>query len=500
MQGLQELISGMPSLLNAEYLLICLIGVIIGTLVGALPGLGPASGMVLMLPLTFGMDPIAALLLLTSIYQGAMFGGRISAILINVPGDPQAVVTAFDGYPLAKKGKAGFALSISAFASFFGGMFGFVGLVFLMVPITSVALAFGAPEFFSLTLFALIVTSGMMEKKRLKPLIATLFGLLIAGIGIDEASGIERFTFGIVNLWDGIDFIVIVVGLFGLSEVFIGMEESVDFKKVKTKLTLSELFPKVSELLSNGWSILRGSVVGFFIGTLPGAGGTVSTFMAYTLEKKLSKNPDEFGKGEPKGISGPEASNNSSVGSSLIPLFSLGIPSSGPSAILLGAFMMLGLQPGPFMLEKSGDIIWPVIAGLFIANIMLLILNTAFVPMFTYMMVKIDDYLKPIITVLCIFGVYTINQSMFDVGMMVVFGIIGYFLRKFNFSIPSLILAVILGPMVESNFVRSLMMSNNNFNIFFTRPISVAFLLMSLIVLCLPLIRMFFEKRVLKHE
>lgn len=496
MQGLQELISGIPALLDAEYLLICLAGVIIGTLVGALPGLGPATGMVLMLPLTFGMDPISALLLLTGIYQGAMFGGRISAILINVPGDPQAVVTTFDGYPLAKKGKAGFALALSAFASFFGGMAGFIALAFLMVPITGIALAFGPPEFFSLTLFALIVTSGILEKKRLKPIIATLLGLLIAAIGIDEASGIERFTFGIVNLWDGIDFIVIIVGLFGLSEVFIGMEEKHDVNKINTKLRFSELFPKVSELLENGWAILRGSLVGLFIGTLPGAGGTVSTFMAYTLEKKLSKNPENFGQGEPKGISGPEAANNASVGSSLIPLFSLGIPSSGPSAILLGAFMMLGLQPGPFMLEKSGHIIWPVIAGLFIGNIMLIILNTAFVPMFTYMMIKIEKYLKPIITILCIIGVYTVNQSMFDVGMMVGFGVIGYFLRKFNFSIPSLILAVILGTMVESNLVRSMMMSDNDLSIFFTRPISAAFLLMALLVLCFPLTKKIFEKKI----
>ncbi len=496
MQELHQLISALPDLLHAEYLFICIIGVIMGTLVGALPGLGPASGMVLMLPLTFGMDAISALLLLTSIYQGAMFGGRISAILINVPGDPQAVVTAFDGYPLTKKGKAGFALTLSAIASFIGGIFGFIGLVFLMGPITSVALKFGAPEYFCLTLFALIVTSGVIEKKPLRPMMATLLGLLIASVGIDQSSGVQRFTFGMLHLWNGIDFVAVVVGLFGLSEVLIGMEQSVDLKKINAKMPFSDLFPKLGEVLKDRWAILRGSVIGFLIGILPGVGGTVATFMAYALEKKLSKNPEEFGQGASKGISAPESANNASVGGALIPLFSLGIPGSGAAAILLGAFMMHGLQPGPFMLEKSGHVIWPVIAGLFLANVLLLIVNTAFVPAFSFIIMKIDSYIKPIITILCILGVYLINQRIFDIMVMVIFGIIGYYLRKYKFSVAALIVAVILGPMVENNFVRSMMMSHNNFNIFYTRPISAVLLVMSILVLCIPFIRMLLKKRV----
>jgi putative tricarboxylic transport membrane protein len=489
MQQIQDLLLGLMTILQPEFLIWCLIGITLGTLAGALPGVGPVTGIAILLPITYGMNPISALLLLMGIYQGSMYGGRISSILLNVPGDAAAVVTTFDGYPLTKKGKAGYALTLSAFASFIGGIIGFTGLVFLTEPITNIALAFGAPEYFALMIFALIATSGLTEKKPFKPIVATLLGLLIAAVGTDPISGTERFTFGFLELWKGIDFVVIAVGTFGLSEVFIRMEQKVDFNKVKNKVPFSDLFPRIGELLSDSWTIIRSSVLGFLIGVLPGAGATIATFITYSMEKKLAKNPEEFGEGASKGVSGPEAANNATVGGALIPLFSLGIPGSGTTAILLGALMMLGLQPGPLMFEKSGDIVWAAIAGLFLANFLLLILNTAFVPMFAILIQKAEAYLGPAIAALCIIGTYMLNNSMFDVGMMMFFGILGYFLRKFGFPLAPLVLAVILGPILEENFRQSLIMSNSEFNVFFTRPISLVLLVISFVILLLPIVR-----------
>ncbi len=489
MEQIQDLFLGFMTILQPEFLFWCLIGITLGTLAGALPGVGPVTGIAILLPITYGMHPISALLLLMGIYQGSMYGGRISSILLNVPGDAASVVTTFDGYPLTKQGKPGYALTLSAFASFVGGIIGFLGLVFLTAPITNIALSFGPPEYFGLMVFALIATSGLTENKPFKPIVATLIGLLIATIGVDPIAGTERFTFGFLELWKGIDFVVIAVGMFGLSEVFIRMEQKVDFNRVKNKIPFWDLFPKISELLKDTWAIIRGSILGFLIGVLPGAGATIATFLTYDIEKKISKNKEEFGKGASKGLSAPEAANNATVGGALIPLFSLGIPGSGTTAILLGALMMLGLQPGPLIFEKSGDIVWAAIAGLFLANFLLLILNTAFVPMFTILIQKAETYLGPVIAVLCIIGTYMLNNSMFDVGLMILFGIFGYFLRKFDFPLAPLILAVILGPILEENLRQTLMMSSNSISIFFTRPISLFLLIISFLILLLPIVR-----------
>lgn len=489
MQAIQELITGFSTILQPEFLFWCVVGITLGTLAGALPGVGSVTAIAILLPITYGMHPISALLLLMGIYQGAMYGGRISSILINVPGDSSAVVTTFDGYPLTKQGRSGYALTLSAFASFIGGLVGFIGLVFLTGPITKIALSFGAPEYFSLMVFALIATSGLAEKKPFKSVVATLLGLLIAAIGVDPISGSQRFTFGILDLWKGVEFVVIAVGVFGMSEVFFRMEEKVDLDKVKRKIPFSDLFPKIGELMKDTWSIIRGSFVGFIIGVLPGAGATISSFLVYSMEKKISKKPEEFGKGASAGLSAPEAANNATVGGALIPLFTLGIPGSGTTAILLGALMMLGLQPGPLMFEKSGDIIWAAIAGLLLANLLLLLLNIIFVPAFASLIQKSDAYLGPIIASLCIIGVFLLNNSMFDVGLMVFFGVFGYFLRKFGFPLAPLVLAVILGPILEENLRQSLMISDNQINIFFTKPISLVLLLVSFVIIFLPLIR-----------
>lgn len=474
---------------SPEAMLWCVIGVTLGTIIGALPGLGPITGMALLLPLTFKMDQLSSLILFMSIYLGSMYGGRISSILINVPGDGGAIVTTFDGYPLARKGKAGYALTLSAIASFVGGVFGFAGMVFLTTILARYALMFGPTEYFSLILFTLIVACGLTQKNPLKPIIATLLGLLLSTIGTDMVTGEERLTFGFVELWDGMNIAVIGIGLFGISEVLFRFEEKVTTRGMKTDIKFSSLFPKVSEVVSNTGSMIRGSIIGFIVGVLPGPGGLLSTFLSYTVEKKLSKEPEEFGKGAPAGLSGPEASNNASVGGALIPTFALGIPGSASATILMGGLLMVGLQPGPLLFENSSTIVWASFAGFFIANVLLLILNVAFVPAFAFLIQKIELFLVPFIAAFCFIGVYMINYSFFDIWLMIIFGLLGYFFRKTNFPLAPFFFAFILGPMLEDNLRKAILTATGDLTVFFKSPISLFFLIATAIVLVLPHIR-----------
>jgi putative tricarboxylic transport membrane protein len=483
---LSELFTGFTTMLSSpEAMLWCLIGVTLGTIIGALPGLGPITGMALLLPLTFQMDQLSSLVLLMSIYLGTMYGGRISSILINVPGDGGAIVTTFDGYPLARQGRAGFALTLSAIASFVGGVVGFVGMVFLTTILARLALMFGPAEYFSLILFTLIAACGLTQKNPLKPIIATLFGLVLSTIGTDFVTGDERLTFGFVELWDGINIAVVGIGLFGISEALFRLEEKAT-GEMQTELKFSSLFPKVSEVVSNTGSMIRGSIIGFIVGILPGTGALLSTFMSYSVEKKLSKNPEEFGKGAPAGLSGPEASNNASVGGALIPTFALGIPGSASAAVLMGGLLMVGLQPGPLLFENSSTIVWASFAGFFIANILLLILNIAFVPVFALLIQKIEPFLIPFIAAFCFIGVYMINYSLFDIWLLLIFGVLGYFLRKTNFPLAPFFFAFILGPMLEDNLRKAILTATGDLTVFFTRPISLFFLIVTAIVLLLP--------------
>ncbi|MEW9052482.1 MAG: tripartite tricarboxylate transporter permease [Neobacillus sp.] len=483
---LSELFTGFTTMLSSpEAMLWCLIGVTLGTIIGALPGLGPITGMALLLPLTFQMDQLSSLVLLMSIYLGTMYGGRISSILINVPGDGGAIVTTFDGYPLARKGRAGFALTLSAIASFVGGVVGFVGMVFLTTILARLALMFGPAEYFSLILFTLIAACGLTQKNPLKPIIATLFGLVLSTIGTDFVTGDERLTFGFVELWDGINIAVVGIGLFGISEALFRLEEKAK-GEMQTELKFSSLFPKVSEVVSYTGSMIRGSIIGFIVGILPGTGALLSTFMSYSVEKKLSKNPEEFGKGAPAGLSGPEASNNASVGGALIPTFALGIPGSASAAVLMGGLLMVGLQPGPLLFENSSTIVWASFAGFFIANILLLILNIAFVPVFALLIQKIEPFLIPFIAAFCFIGVYMINYSLFDIWLLLIFGVLGYLLRKTNFPLAPFFFAFILGPMLEDNLRKAILTATGDLTVFFTRPISLFFLVVTAIVLLLP--------------
>ncbi|GAK00079.1 LOW QUALITY PROTEIN: tricarboxylate transport membrane protein TctA [Geomicrobium sp. JCM 19055] len=490
MQPIQELFGGFVTIFTPELLMWCLIGVLLGTIAGALPVVQLRQWRFYYQHLVW--IPLSALLFLMGIYQGAMYGGRISSILLNVPGDAPAVVTTFDGYPMTQQGRAGYALTLSAFASFVGGTIGFIGLVFLTAPIAGLALVFGSPEYFALMVFALIATSGLVGNRPLKPLIAMLIGVIIAVVGADPVMGTERFMFGFFNF--GMVLISSLLELLAYQKYLSDLRRNVLTTKT-VMLHCEILFPKFSEIMKDFWTITRSSLIGFLFGALPGAGATITTFIVYDIEKKLSKKPEEFGKGATKGLSGPEAASNATVGGALIPLFSLGIPGSGTTAILLGALMMLGLQPGPRMFQESGEIIWATIAGLFLANILLLIVNTAFVPLLATMIRKINTYLNPIIAVLCIIGIYMLNNSLLDVGLMIFFGLLGYILRKYNFPLAPLVLAVILAPMLEENFTQSLLMSSEGLNIFVTRPISLIFLLMSATILLIPLIKVLMKRK-----
>lgn len=488
MENLGHLAQGFIDLATPTALMWCVVGVFMGTIIGALPGLGPVAGIAILLPLCFTLDSVSALTLLMGIYQGAMFGGRISAILINVPGEPSDVVTTFDGYPMTRAGRAGYALSLSAIASFAGGMIGFIGLVLLMPYLSRWGLRFGTPEMFALMLFALVATSGLGQQNPSRGLIALGIGLVVSVIGIDRISGEVRVSFGTIELWDGVSFIAIAVGLFGFSEALELMRQK-QSDVAFPKLPLRELVPGVSDLSRNIGAVLRGSAVGYAIGVLPGAGATIATFMSYAIEKKVSKTPEKFGQGVDQGLSGPEAASNASIGGALVPLLTLGIPGGAVTAVLLGALITIGLQPGPRMLTTSGPIIWAAIASLFVANVLLLIVNTAFVPLFTTIIRLSQRYLVSVILVLCVIGVYFVNMQFFDVGVMIVFGIVGYFMRLYRYPLAPLILAVVLGPQLEVNLRQSLLVSDNSVAIFLKRPIAATLLGLTLIVLILPLIR-----------
>lgn len=489
MDNLANLMQGFADLATFDALLWSIIGVLLGTFIGALPGLGPVAGIALLLPLSFTLDTVPALVLLMAIYQGAMYGGRISSILINVPGEPSAVVTTFDGYPMTRQGRAGYALSISAIASFVGGTIGFIGLIFLMPYLSAVGLRFGPPEMFALMLFALVATSGFGQDNLLKGLVSLGIGLLIAVIGLDRITGDVRISYGTFLLWDGVSFVAIAVGLFGISEALALLTERERPEEKLPDIRLKELIPGRQDLLNNAGSILRGSLLGYVIGVLPGAGSTIATFMSYSVEKRLSRTPEKFGAGADQGLSAPEAANNASIGGALVPLFTLGIPSSAITAVLLGALITVGLQPGPRMLETSGNVIWATIAGLFLANFLLLIFNTAFVPAFTVLIRWSQPYLISFIMVLCIIGVYFDKLQFFDVGVMLVFGILGYFMRINRYPLAPLILAVVLGPLLETNLRQSLLLSANSPEIFFSRPISLTLLSATVVVLLLPGLR-----------
>ncbi|WP_100405787.1 tripartite tricarboxylate transporter permease [Bacillus solitudinis] len=483
MGALQNLLYGFEVALQWENLFFVFIGVLAGTIIGMLPGLGPISALALMIPITYGMVPASGLILMAGVYYGAIFGGSTSSILLNAPGVAGTVATSFDGYPMARKGQAGKALAIAAYASFIGGTISVIGLMLIAPLLSKVAVSFGPAEYFALMVLGLTAVVSLSDKSLVKGLIAAVFGVMISIVGIDLQTGTPRFTFGEVKLLGGIDFLIIALGVFALAEVFVMLLRGKDAAK-QSKLGSLKLSKKEVKEISA--PIGRSSVLGFLTGVLPGAGATVGSFLGYTMEKRLAKDGDTFGKGNIKGVAAPESANNAACGGSFVPLLILGVPGSGTTAVLLGALLVMGVTPGPMMLEQRPDVFWGVIASMYIGNIFLLVLNLPLIPYISKILNLPRAILLSLIVVFCMIGVYGLSFSTFDLGMVVAFGVIGLLMRLYDFPAAPLILALILGAMMEESMRRALQISNGNWSVFIDKPISFSLLLVAVLSLGLP--------------
>ncbi|MEI9475208.1 MAG: tripartite tricarboxylate transporter permease [Deltaproteobacteria bacterium] len=459
----------------------CFVGVLIGTLIGVLPGIGPAGTISLLLPITFGMSPVSAIIMLSGIYYGAQYGGSTTAILINIPGEASAVMTCLDGYQMARQGRAGPALGIAAFGSFIAGTIGIIILMFLAQPLSGVALKFGPPEYFSLMVFALALLSYLARGSMIKAIVMATIGISLSEIGLDSVTGQTRFTFGIIDLEDGVGLVPMVMGLFGIAEVLANLRESMNFEVFQTKI--KGILPNLKDWMSSIGPIFRGAFLGFFLGILPGSGATVSSFVSYALEKKLSKYPENFGTGVIEGVAGPESANNAASSGAFVPLFTLGLPTNSVMALLLGALMIHGLVPGPLIIQEHPDIFWGTIMSMYIGNAMLLVLNLPLIGIWVKLLKVPYRILSPFILFFCLIGSYSISNSTFDVLMMLIFGIIGYLIKMFKYEPAPLVLAFILGPRLETALRQSLLISGGNFLIFIIKPISASFLIVALLLL-----------------
>ena len=498
MDVINQLILGFSVAIQPINLFYCFLGCLIGTLVGVLPGLGPTAAMSLLLPTTFHITPVTAIIMLAGIYYGAMYGGSTTSILVNIPGEAASVMTCLDGYAMARQGRAGPALGISAFGSFIAGTIGLVGLSFLSPPLVSFALKFGPPEYFSLLSMGLVVLSFLTSTSMIQSLMMACFGIIIGTVGIDTVSGSTRFTFGIMELMDGVGLVPLVMGLFGISEILLNLEQKIDRDIFMTKV--KGLFPTVQDWMQAKWAILRGTVIGFFLGILPGGGAVLSSFVAYAIEKRVSKTPEKFGTGMIEGVAAPESANNSAAQAAFIPLLTLGLPSNVVMAVLLGALIIHGVTPGPLLLSQHPDVFWGVVASMYLGNIMLLILNLPLIGMWVQLLKVPYPLMMPLIIIFCLIGSYSIASSITDVFIMLFFGIIGYLMKKFRYEAPPLVLAFVLGPMLEYYLKSSLMMSHGSFLIFFEHPISAVCLTITFVLLFLPLLKTVRLKRVAVAE
>ncbi|MBM3518904.1 MAG: tripartite tricarboxylate transporter permease [Alphaproteobacteria bacterium] len=468
----------------------CFIGVFLGTLVGVLPGLGSAATIALLLPVTYGISPTAAIIMLAGIWYGSMYGGSTTSILLRVPGESASVMTCIDGFEMARRGRAGAALGMAAFASFIAGIVGLVGLVLLAPPLADFALDFGPPEYFALTLVGLTLVSHLDSGPVSKALAMAAVGLLLGTVGLDPVRSQERFTFGILSLQSGIDLVPMVMGLFGVSQVLHLVRNRLATPESTAPLGgFLSLLPSRGEWRDASGAIGRGTLVGFLVGLLPGAGGTISTYVAYALEKRRSPHPERFGKGAIEGVAAPEAANNAATGSGFIPLLTLGLPANVVMALMLGAFMLHGITPGPTLLVQKPDMFWGVITSMFIGNAMLLVLNLPLIGVFVRLARMRTAYLIPVITVACLVGAFAVNNNPFDILVMLAFGVFGYYAERFGFSLAPLVLAFVLGPLMETSLRQSLILSGGNFAIFATRPISAVLLGLGLVMVLLPLVR-----------
>jgi len=489
----ENLGSGIAIALTPWNLFYCAIGVILGTAIGVLPGLGPPATIALLLPVTFKIEPVSAVIMLAGIFYGAMYGGSTTSILLNIPGEAASVITCLDGYKMARQGRAGPALGISAIGSFIAGTLSVFGISIVAPSLAAFALKFGPPEYFSLVVLGLMMAVYLSEESVLEGLMMGVLGLLLGTVGIDPVQGVQRFTFGLSRLTDGLDFVVMVMGLFGIAEILSNMETP-EVRDVY-KAALRGLLPTREDWRQCWASVLRGSVIGFFIGVLPGGGAIISSFASYAVEKRVSRHPDRFGKGAIEGVAAPEAANNAASTSSFVPLLTLGIPGNASIAMIFVALMIHGIRPGPLLLQEHPDLFWGVIASMYIGNVMLLGLNLPLIRVWVRMLTVPYRYLAVLVVVVCVVGAYSVSNSVFDVGAMVVFGVFGYLLRKGGFPTAPFILAMILGPMLERTLQQSLIGSGGSFFVFLQRPISATLLVAAGLLMLTPAAKRLWRSR-----
>lgn len=486
MDILDNLLLGFAIALTPTNLVLAAVGVVLGTLIGALPGVGPASGVALLLPLTFGMHPTSGIIMLAALYYGTMYGGTITSVLINTPGESASVVTCLDGHQMARQGRAGPALGIAAIGSFIAGTFGVLLLMLMSPTLARWALSFGPPETFALMLLGLTTVTGLTGGNALKGYISMVFGLMLSMVGLDIVSGDARYTGGIPEMLDGVDFIPVAIGLFGMGEVLVGAEQAGAARPVDARYGLRDVLPTAADWARSRMAIARGAVLGFFIGILPGAGPTIASFLSYTVERRLSRHPEEFGHGAIEGVAAPESANNAASAGALVPMLTLGIPGSATTAVMLGGLMMWGLRPGPLLFEKNPDFVWGLIASMYVGNVMLVVLNIAFIPVFVRALRIPYGVLMPLIVVFCITGAYSLNNTVWDVGQMLAFGVLGYGMKKLDYSPAALTLALVLGPLAERALRQSMILSDAGLLIFFQRPIAAVLTFLALAAVAVP--------------
>ena len=493
MDFLTNLGMGFSVAVTPANLLYCALGAILGTAIGVLPGLGPAATIALLLPITFTLESTSAVIMLAGIFFGAMYGGSITSILLNIPGESSSVVTCLDGYQMARQGKAGTALGVCALGSFFAGTVATLGLSLLAPILASFAIKFGPPEYTALLILGLLMVVYLSGDSILKGLIMLAFGMLLSAIGLDPVQGDERFTFGLVRLEDGLQFVVVAMGLFGLAEVLLNLETPEVRDIYKT--ALKKLLPTRADWQVAGPAVLRGSLLGFLIGVLPGGGAVISTFASYGVEKKISRYPEKFGKGAIEGVAAPEAANNAAATSSFVPLLTLGVPGNSATAMIFIALLLHDVRPGPLLLTEHPELFWGVIASMYIGNVMLLGLNLPLISIWVRLLKVPYKYLALVIVTVCVIGAYSVANSIFDVGMMVFFGILGYLLKKADLPAAPLILALILCPRLELSIQQSLIGSAGDPVVFISSPISVMLNTVTILLLITPLIRTLWRLR-----
>ncbi|SEG51304.1 tripartite tricarboxylate transporter permease [Marinobacterium lutimaris] len=488
METISYLLQGFAVALTPENLMFAAIGAMLGTLIGALPGLGPANGVAILIPLAFslGLSPASSLILLTAVYAGAMYGGRISSILLNIPGDEPAMMTTLDGYPMAMKGKAAEALAISAIASFIGSLLATIGLIILAPILARFALQFGPAEYFALFSLAFATLGGITGKNPVKTIVAAALGLMIATVGVDITTGNQRYTYNILELYEGVDFIIAIVGLFAISELLFFIEKHIG--EGAGRATLNKLNLKMKDIIEILPTSLRGSLLGFVSGVLPGAGASLGSFISYTLEKRIVGEKGNFGEGDPRGVAAPEAGNNAAANGALVPMLTLGVPGSGTTAVLLAMLISLNIQPGPMLFQQNAELVWGVIAALLVGNIMLLLLNIPMVGVFVKLLSIPPKYLMPVVTLVAAVGIYSISNSALDLYFMVGFGLLGYLLRKLDVPLVPVILGMLLGPEMERNLRHALSISDGDWRILFSSGLSIGIWIVAFLGLALPYI------------